>query len=164
MPRPSGLPIVEIDKVGVFVSHLEIRGRLNLLPRWRKRVAWLATGNNADVQALMVFAEPGLISIKEWEPDGPRIQQRAAELANSEDIDALEALRLIQVRYQRLIIPSKERPSLGHGAVAHLGFAIERGLKSTVYVCLFSDRIEIMSPAYRDSKLIEGHELIDDLP
>jgi hypothetical protein len=140
-----------------------MRGRLNILPRWRKRVVWLSAAEG-DVDALMVFAEPGLISIRDWQTDGPRIQQRFAELAISANPDAIDAMRLIQDRYQRLVIPAADRPSLGDAALAHLGLQVERGQKSLVYVCLFNNRIEVMSSIYRDRKLIEGHPLIDDLP
>jgi hypothetical protein len=165
MARPSGLPIIEDASVGVIVSvaHVEMRGRLNILPRWRQRVEWLKS-TGGDVLALMVFAEPGLISIRDWEPDGPRIQQRFAELAASPDADAPQALFLIQSRYQQLIIPAKDRPSLGDAALAHLGLQVERGAKSVIYVCVSSDRIELMSSAYRDAKLTEGHPSIEDLP
>jgi hypothetical protein len=166
MPRPSGLAIIEDASaaVTVGVAHVEARGRFNILPRWRRRVAWLKSLGDTDVESLMIFAEPGFISIRAWEPDGPRIQQRFAELSISPDADAHQALRLIQDRYQRLMIPARDRPSLGAGAIAHLGLRVERGQKSVVYVCVYSDRIDVMSPAYRDSKLIEGHELIEDLP
>jgi hypothetical protein len=166
MPRPSGLPIVEDASaaVTVNVAHVEMRGRLNILPRWRKRIVWLMSVEEADILALMVFVEPGLISIRAWEPDGPRILQRFAELLTSTDADAPQALRLIQDRYQRLVIPAKDRPSLGDAALAHLGLRVERGQKSVIYVCVSSDKIELMSPAYRESKLTEGHPLIEDLP
>jgi hypothetical protein len=164
--RPSGLSIIEDESAAVTVSvaHVEMRGRLNILPRWRKKVAWLSSLGETDAQSLMIFAEPGLVSIRSWEPDGPRIRARFAELSSSPNPDAQQALRLIQTRYQRLIIPAKERASLGHGALVHLGLRTERGLKSVVYVCVYSDRIEVLSPAYRDAKLIEGHDLIEDLP
>jgi hypothetical protein len=166
MSRPSGVPIVEneLAAVTVDVAHIETRGRLNFLPRWRKKVDWLSTATETDTQSLMIFAEPGLISIRAWEPDGPRIQARFAELSTSGDTEAQQALRLIQNRYERLVIPARERASLGHSAVVHLGFGLERALKSVVYVCVYSDRIEVLSPAYRDTKLLEGHELIEDLP
>jgi hypothetical protein len=163
MPRPSGLPIVENGPVTVAVTHVEKRGRINILPRWREKVGWLSTADT-DVTALMTFSEPGLISITDWTIDGPRIQERFAEIWNSADADALQALRLILDRYQRLIIPARERPSLGDAALAHLGLRTERGAKSIIYVCVFPDRIEIMSPEYRGAKLTEGHVLIDDLP
>jgi hypothetical protein len=165
MARPSGLSIIE-DKsatVTLSVAHVEMRGRLNILPRWRQRVGWLKS-KTENVQALMILSEPGLISIRNWEPDGPLIQQRYAEVASSPDEDAGEVLRLIQDRYQRLVIPPHERPSLGDAALAHLGLQVERGTKSVIYVCISLDRIELMSPAFRNSKLLEGHPLIDDLP
>jgi hypothetical protein len=165
MPRPSGLPIVE-DASGVIivsVAHVEARGRLNILPRWRKKVTWLSS-KESDVLALMVFVEPGLVSIRNWEPDDPQIQQRFMELVASSDADAPEAMRLIQDRFQRLVIPTAERPHLGDAALAHLGFQIERGKKSIIYVCVSFDKIELMSQGYRDAKLTEGHPLIADLP
>jgi hypothetical protein len=90
MVRPSGLPIIEDASAAVTVSvtHIEMRGRLNILPRWRKKVQWLLSAEGTDVLALMVFAEPGLISIRAWEPDGPRIQERFAEIASLHDADA----------------------------------------------------------------------------
>jgi hypothetical protein len=111
----------------------------------------------------MIFIEPGLISIRAWEPSGPRIQQRYVEIAATTDADAHEALRLIQDRYQRLVIPPSDRVSLGDAALAHLGLPVERGTKSLIYVCVSSDRLELLSPAYRNSKLTEGHPLIEDL-
>lgn len=139
-----------------------MRGRFNILPRWRQKVEWMK--EQGDVLALMVLAEPGLISIRDWKSHGPRIQQRYAELAASSDAEASQALILIQSRYQRLLIPAKDRPSLGDAALAHLGIPTDRGAKSVVYVAVFSDKIELMSPTYRNSRLIEGHSLIDDLP
>ena len=165
MARPSGLSIVEESsaEIVVHVAHVEARGRLNILPRWRKRVTWLSS-KTSDVLALMVFVEPGFVSIREWEPDGPRVQRRFAELLASTDADAREAMRLIQDRFQKLVIPVGDRPSLGDAALAHLGLQVERGKKSIIYVAVSSDRIELMSQSYRDAKLIEGHPLIEDLP
>jgi hypothetical protein len=165
MSRPSGLPIVDDDvaPVVVAVSEVDGRGRLNILPRWRKRISWLAPVGDSDVETLMIFAEPGLIALMDWRIEGPRTQDRFKEISNSTDVEAIEALRLIQDRYHRLLIPARERPSLGVAALAHLGMRVERGQKSIVYVCVHSNRIELMSPAYRDSKLLEGHPLIEDL-
>jgi hypothetical protein len=81
MARPSGLPVIEDASatVTVSVAHVEMRGRLNILPRWRQRVGWLKS-ETADVQALMVLAEPGLISIGSWEPDGPEFSNDMRKL------------------------------------------------------------------------------------
>ena len=166
MPRPSGLSIIDDDSASIIaaVAKVDIRGRLNILPRWRKKVPWLVPTGEPDLQALMIFAEPGLISIIDWKVQGPRIQQRISDLSNSTDAEAIEALRLIKDRYQRLIIPVRDRTSLGDAALAHLGMRVERGQKSIIYVYVYSDRIELMSPACRDTKLLEGHPLIEDLP
>jgi hypothetical protein len=136
---------------------------VNILPRWRQKIEWMRS-EAGDVLALMVLAEPGLISLRDWKSNGPRIEQRYAELAASSDAEASEALLLIQSRYRRLLIPAKDRPSLGDAALAHLGLPIDRGAKSVIYVGVLSDKIELMSPIYRDAKLIEGHPLIEDLP
>jgi hypothetical protein len=164
MPRPSGLSVFAEDEAPVIVAvtTVEKRGRLSIAPRWRKRIPWL-TGSG-PIEALMTFNEPGLITISDWKKDGPRIQQRFEELSKSDDADALEALRLIQDRFQRLNIPSKERPSLGDAALAHLGLNTERNRKFTIYICVYPDRVELLSHEYRNSKLLEGHPLIDDLP
>jgi len=146
------------------VAHIEMRGRLNILPRWRRRVSWLSSAGEVDVDALMIFVEPGLISIDDWQKDGTRILQRVADLSGSPDADALEVLRLIDDRYQRLTIPAKERSSLGDAALAHLGLPVERGEKSVVCICVFPERIDVMSREFRNLELIEGHPLIDDLP
>jgi hypothetical protein len=165
MPRPSGLPLIEdSENVLVEVSHIDGRGRFSLLPRWRKRIRWLASAGDADVEALMIFVEPGRISIRDSKIDGPRIRERYAEIANSSAHDRLELLRLIQDRYRCLIVPPKERPSLGDGALAHLGLRVERGEKSIVYVSVLPETIELLSPSYRDSKLTAGDPRIDDLP
>lgn len=166
MSRPSGHPIVDdaAAAVTVDIAEIEKRGRLNILPRWRKRVVWINAVGEADVDALMIFVEPGLISIDRWEPAGPEIQQRFTDLSNSSDPEAPQALRLIQDRYQRLVIPRRERPSLGAYALAHLGLPFRGGHQSLVYVSIFANRIDIMAPPYRDTKLIEGNPLIDDLP
>lgn len=166
MVRPSGLPIIDDAEglVTVNVAEVEKRGRLNILPRWRKRVVWMNSLGEKATDALMIFSQPGLLSICCWQPNGPRIEQRIVELSNSADPDALEVLRLIQDRYQRIVIPARDRPTLGDSALAHLGLPIHRGQKSLVYVSVFSNRIDVMSPSFRDAKLIEGHPLLDDLP
>jgi hypothetical protein len=124
----------------------------------------MSSTGEVDIEALMIFVQPGLISIADWKENGSRILQRIADLSGSPDADDLEALRLIDDRYRRLTVPAKDRPSLGDAALAHLGLPVERGEKSVVYVCVFPERIDIMSREFRNLKLVEGHPLIDDLP
>ncbi len=146
------------------VTELDRRARLHILPRWASRVDWLPVPAKNDVDALIVFVEPGLVSLRAWKVDGPRIEQRYREIAKETDASALEALRLIEDRYRRLTIPKERRPYLGDAVLAHLGLPIARGNKSTVYAAVFQDRIDLLAPAYRNAMLVAGHASIDDLP
>lgn len=112
----------------------------------------------------MVFVEPGLISLRDWTNDGERVATRFTELAASGDEDAWEALRLIQDRYQKLPIDKERRAHLGDLALAHLGLSIEREKKSTVYIAVYPDCIDILSVSYRNSKLVSGSRWLDGLP
>ena len=165
MARPSGIAVVPDEKTPVLVAvaSVEVRGRFNILPRWRNRVSWLASATT-DVEALMTFREPGLIRLSEWAKDGPTIEARFAELSNSVEAEAVEALRLIQDRYNRLRIPWKERASLGDAALAHLGVGTAKNERSIVYVSIFETSIDVMSVEFRNQRLLEGSPLIDDLP
>jgi hypothetical protein len=112
----------------------------------------------------MTLREPGLIKLSDWTKNGLAVQARFAELCNSDDADAFEALRLIQDRYSQLRIPWKERASLGDAALAHLGVGTARDERSTVYVSIFEGGIDLMSIEFRNRRLVEGSALIDDLP
>lgn len=164
--RPSGLPVIPDHSAVVVqeVTEIDERGRLHLLPRWTRRVSWLPLPAKENVDALMVLVKPGYISLRQWKGNGPRIEKRYKEIAKESDVDALEALRLIQDRYKRLTINKERRPHIGDAALAHLGLPITRGMKSTVYVAIFPSQIDILSPAYRNAKLEAGHARIDDLP
>lgn len=162
--KPSGLPIVEGTRAIVWqeVAHVDQKGCLNLLQRWTSRLAWFPSPHTEDFDALMVFLEPGRISIRDLRSDGARIQERYSVLAEDPDTEALELLRLIQDRYGRLRIPRSKRPSLGDPALAHLGIA--RGQKSLIYAAIFPNTIELISPIYRNKKIIEFEPQLDDLP
>jgi len=113
----------------------------------------------------MILVEPGLLSVTSWEPDGPRIVERYRDLAKfGEELD-YEGMRLIQDRYQKLLIPKRERrPHLGDAALQHLGLPVARGTKSIVYVAVLRERIDVLGPAYRNTKNLAGHPSLDDLP
>ena len=104
---------------------------------------------------MMVLSEPGLVGLYLWEVYGPKILECYEELAQSPGSLELEALRLIQDRYQRLKIPAKERSYLGDPALLHLG-NIKRGTKSPIYVAIFPDHLELLSKECRDSRLLVG--------
>ena len=164
--RPSGLPVISDDDATVIqeVAEIDERRRLHLLPRWAKRTDWLPVPAKGTVNALMTFVEPGLLSLRDWKVDGPRIVERYKEVSEEPGETAFETLRLIQDRYRRLPISIERRPYLGEAALAHLGIPLTRGMKSVVYVAVSSDRIDLLGPIYRNSKLIAGDLRIDDLP
>jgi hypothetical protein len=162
--KPSGRPIVDgpAAVVSQEVAHIDKKGCLNLLHRWTSRLAWFPSPLADDFEALMIFLAPGRISIRDLRVEGDRIQQRYNELVADPDIETLEVLRLIQDRYGRLHIPQSRRPSLGDPALTHLRVA--RGQRSTIYVALFPNSIDLLSAAYRDAKLVAFEEQLDDLP
>jgi hypothetical protein len=162
--RPSGLPIVEPDSLVIAeeVAKIDGRGRLRLLPRWTARIAWWSDDDPFEV--LMVFDEPGRITLRDWKTDGLRVVTRYEELKQRDDQDALEALRLLADRYQRLRFDREKCAHVGDAALAHFKFPIERGAERIVYVAIFPELLVLLSPAYRDAKLTLGSPLLDDLP
>ncbi len=112
----------------------------------------------------MVFDEPGLITLRDWKTDGLRVVSRYEELKQRTDREALEALRLLADRYQRLRFDREKCAHLGDAALAHFGFSVERGAERTVYLAIFPERLVLLSPAYRDARLTLGSPLLDDLP
>ena len=112
----------------------------------------------------MVFVEPGLLSLRSWEPDGPRIATRYIELAQLGADADLDVLRLIQDRYGKLSIPRDRRPHLGDAALQHLGLPTTRDMTSNVYVAVYPSKIDLLSPIYRNDKHMTGHSSLDDLP
>lgn len=164
--RPSGIPIVSGSSALVVQETAEIdeRGRLYLAPRWVRRIDWLQSMGEVEVEALVTLTEPGRLSIDNWEPKGPKIEERYVEIAATADDDRFELLRLIQDRYVRLKIKKDRRPYLGNLILSHLELPITRGAKSTIYIVLYPSRIDLLSQAYRTSKLLAGDARLDDLP
>jgi hypothetical protein len=160
--RPSGSSVVPDDGASVVqeVAAIDPRGRFTILPRWLVRVEWLAGAT--EIEALLELSEPGRVKLKPLETAGPMIVQMHADLvAQLPDADAREALRLLQDRFRKLPIPKDRRPHLGDAALAHLGLSLSRKESKTVYVAVFTDSIDILSPAYRNEKLLEGSPLLD---
>jgi hypothetical protein len=163
--KPSGTPLIPDNDAVVVqeVAEIDERGRIKLLPRWADRTVWLKRPDKFE--ALIVLAEPGRASLRNWEPDGPRIIARYNELkALGKDAD-IESLRLIQDRYSRLSVPSAvdRRAYLGEAALEHLGLP-GLGTSSNVYVVIYPDRLDLLSPALRNDKLRKGHPDLDGLP
>jgi hypothetical protein len=164
--RPSGLPIVSDSSALVTqeVAEIDKRGRLHVLPRWARRIAWLQLPAEQEIHALFVFSEPGRLSLCRWDLDGPEILARYEEISRNPDDSELEVLRLIQDRYNRVVIGKESRVYLGDAALAHLGLPIARGIKSIVYVAIFPNRIDVLGPSYRNAKLEASDARLDDLP
>ncbi len=164
--RPSGLALIPDEKAVVIqeVAEIDKRGRLHLLPRWTMRVRWFHKTPKSGVEALMVFVESGLVSLRDLKEHGFRIEELYSDIATNDDEESLALLRLIQDRYRRFPIDGERRPYIGDAALANLGFPLTRGVKRTVYVAVFPDRIDIVSPEYRNKKLVEGEPRLDDLP
>lgn len=164
--RPSGIPIIPDSDALLTQELAEVdgRGRVHLLPRWARRTSWLSVPPTDDLIALMVLFPPGRISLRSWDPDGPRIMERYAILAAQGEQADPEALRAIQDRYQRLQISKERRPYLGHAALQHLGLPAKRGMVSNIWVAIFHNGIDLLGPAYRDAKNLEGHPELENLP
>lgn len=165
--HPSGRPIVPNESAPVFqeVAEVDTYSRFNLLPRWTSHIPWMNEIKQNDFEVLMVLSEPGKIKLLSWEPDGPRLVRLYSDLSqNDSSEETLETLRLVQDRYGRLLIDKEHRPYLGDAALAHLGLPLHRGIKSTVYVAVYSQYIAIMSPEYRNKALLGGSKILDDFP
>jgi hypothetical protein len=161
--KPSGKAVVEGDKAIVVqeVAHVDKKGVLNLLPRWTSRLTWLSDPQDS-VDALLVFLQPGRISIRDPKSAVQHIRDRYAELSSSPSSDDLELLRLIQDRYGLLHVPKSKRVSLGDPALLHLG--ISRGLRAPLYVAIYPDSIELISVENRAKDLLDFHSELSDLP
>jgi hypothetical protein len=163
--RPSGLTIGSAGSpVTEEVIEIDGRGRFHMQPRWIDRLAWWQTDHPDGYTVLMVFDKPGVIEFRDWRTDGQLVSSKHEELKDQMGEEALEALWVLADRYRPLRFDKRGRAHLGNPALAHLGFLIGRGAKHNLYVVVFPDRLLLFSPTYRDSKLMEGSPLLDDLP
>jgi len=161
--RPSGSPIVPADRalVSQEVATVDVRQRLNFLPRWLERAGWTRPQGDTEWLFVVVLSEPGLAVVLPWEPEGNRAVARYEELAR-EDPPDLQALRRIQDRYQRLVIPARadSRATLGDGTVMHL--AGRRPAEPfDLYVAIYPNRIDLIHPELRNRWLIADGDVLD---
>jgi hypothetical protein len=162
--RPSGMTIGSPDSPVIQeVVEIDGRGRFRAQQRWTAKLAWWPQGDEQTL-VLMVLREPGLIELRDWKTDGVRVTAALEELRNQDDDEALENLRLLADKYRLLHFDSGSVAHLGDAALAHFGFPIARGLKHNLYVAVFPRHLALLSPAYRDNKLLEGSRFLDDLP
>jgi hypothetical protein len=163
--RPSGYSPFEPESlVTQEVAQIDERGRLNLLPRWLRPIEWLAEVKTSEVEVLMVFAEPGLISLRNMNTDGQRVRIRYDELKDDVSETGLELVRLLQDRYGVLRIAKDARAYLGNPALVHLGCSIARREGATVYVASYPNQLDIMSCDFRNKRLVARAAELQDLP
>lgn len=162
--KPSSNPILNPKDARLLLEIVEIdeRGRLQILSRWGEITAWLKSLEGPTSDALVVLATPGRLSIRSWLPEGPRVLERYQELLSQESDP--ELLRRILDRYQKIVIRSDRRPYLGDIALTHLGLPIRRQETTALYAAIFTDRIDLLSVAYRNQELLIGDAQLNDLP
>lgn len=163
--RPSGNPIVPADHalVSQEPATVDVRQRLNFLPRWLERAGWTRPAGTTEWLFVAVLQEPGLAVVLPWEPRGALAVAQFVEL-EKEDPPNLEALRQIQDRYQRLVIPPKPdtRATLGDSTVMHLA---GRRLAEPfdIYVAIYPGRIDLIHPDLRNARLRASGDGIDGI-
>lgn len=165
--RPSSTPLIDGSQTSIFqeVASIDQRGRLHFPPRWTNRIDWLRRCSSEATEVLIVLREPGMVSLLSWQANAEQILKRYEAIAgDDQDTEKENLLRLIVDRYGKLIVTPERRPHLGDPAILHLGLSPERGLKRPIYAAIFADRIDLMSPSYRDTKLNDGNSRLDDLP
>lgn len=161
--RPSGLPLIPAEAAEIVqeVASVDERGRINLLPRWLSKANWTPSQYS---ELLMIFDRPGLVLLRQMEPDANRVITLHAELAASDDPEKHEKMRQIQDRYAKLTVDRSKRAHLGDSALQHLGFPTTRGTKSPIYVVIAPNRIDLLSPSLRNEMLLQRGPEFDDLP
>lgn len=152
LPGPVEQAVADIDR----------RGRLRIPSRLAAGMDWLGAAA-ASVDALAVLDEPGRIILLSWkERSAELLAKRRALIEEAPEVDALQALRLLENRYKRINIPKELRPTLGPETLIHLDLPI--GVESHVYVTRVLDALEVMSPAYRNEHFLTTSEVLAGLP
>ena len=139
-PSVEATDAVEIDE----------RGRFSI-PSWiAESVPWISSARAADVRcfSLMKLENQGVIRFLSWEEHSGLILARRRELVDRND---RHGVRLLEQRYQRLLIPKDLRPVVGDAGRAHL----ELAPTSTQFVYLVYENLEI--------SLINGRVLASQL-
>ncbi len=153
LPGPVAQQVVEIDR----------RGRLRLPNALVRSIPWL--GSDAkSVDALVVLDEPGRLGFLSWEQQAPAVLDRRRELIEQthHDDSVAEALRLLEDRYKRVAIPQDLRPTLTAEILLHLELSV--GAPARVYLVRLFDRLDVLSPQYRNERLVVGSDALAGLP
>ena len=144
--------------VGQDITTLDIRGRLRIPWQLAKPIDWLEP-TKKSCYALAIFEDPGRIMLCSWEKESPAVLEKRRDLLRR---DAYADLRLLEDRYRRVLIPRDLRPTLGAGAVMHLGLRLD--VERRVYVVRMANVLEILAPSYRDKQLALASTVFSGLP
>lgn len=103
----------------------------------------------------------GRVRLLPWER-ATEVKNRLVVLAGQSDQDdsAADALLLLLDRYPRLMVDASNRLELPNHVAAHLG-VLGGGV---LYVARVSERTELWSSLYRDSRVAEAAAIASDLP
>jgi hypothetical protein len=112
---------------------------------------------------LAVLDRPGRVLILPWKPHGDAVASRRDQLLSVAPTTpgALEALRQIEDRYQRIPL-SEPRFTPSPNMFLHLRLEAREGEK--FYLWRYADHLEVWSPAYRDARLLEIAPELEGLP
>jgi hypothetical protein len=152
IPTPAPQQAVKIGK----------RNRLVLPQTVASALPWIGSANEA-IDCLGIFEEPGKVLLASWDTATPVLERRREliEVAGR-DVEAAEALRLLEDRYRKVHIQEGLRLTLTTDWFVHL--EPERGELVHVYVARTADALQILSPAYRNARLAEFLRSNEDLP
>ena len=159
--RPSGLELTDdpSPEVSQESGVIDSRGRIRI-PAWiAADLSWLQAKSGGETFALAVLREPGVLKLFDWAQYSPPVLLKRQKLIQQED---LMALRDLEDCYRRISISEERRPTLGEGALTHLGLPI--GQSSAIYIFRIKDVIEIESPTFRDRRLAESGSIFSGLP
>jgi hypothetical protein len=159
--RPAGLSLDDDESSPVAQESgvIDSRGRIRI-PAWiASDLSWLPAKSGPETHALAVFKDPGVIKLLNWDHHSSSVLSRRQYLVEEGD---LLALRDLEDCYRKILIPEERRPTLGEGALTHLGLPI--GKSSAIYIFRIKDVIELESPTSRDRRLLESSSTFHGLP
>jgi hypothetical protein len=124
-------------------------------------VPWMRSGKE-QLELLGELHSPGIVKLVPWSPNGDKVVARKRELDQklASDPLAVDALRELFFRYQRVLVDKEHRITLSPELQVHLAVNQYRG----VYFVRVSDQVEIWSGARREQELLESHPALEDLP
>lgn len=160
--RHPSLPLDAQILTSVPQQVVEVRNRDRLtLPRHVVTdLPWLESSGN-PLEALGILDTPGRICLASWDKAAPILDRRKALIERARaDMEAAEALRVLEDRYRRIGIQADFRIVLTVDLLLHLE-PMSAEVKH-VYVARTADVVQILSPAYRNARLAEFQGSVSD--